>query len=984
MLSGSISRGAREMEMDKDKAGGSNYADGGDSDTDQILSLLPRLLVEDAVRMDTKNKSNNNKNNNLKNININNSSITSSGKSTVLHAQALNQPALASPSLVLPLGFTARDSTSQLSSFHSRTSTFPPPNLHNQKHYQQLQSLLNNSYQQSVQSPHSSVKLSYAALSCPAEPECAPSHNGILDFFGDPLAASSSSLLSSADTQWNVGSRSHHGDAGSYSRINEANFQRTRLNTTDTIHLNVRPPYSTQNISGDANPPIFAPTEERLRRSSAATLNSGHFLDSASYYDEYREDSQRHLSRRPSFGAASSSASSSSATIASSYTHLERAQQHSFEWFEQQDEHNFMSRHHDQQKIQLQHQQKQQQHLSSSNQLEYGQYLNQQLQQQAQLEDMSMPIRPQKNGNEDDLSSFLIEENFYHSVPESNNSGGSRRVETIENMLYHEQYQEQQQHRSLLEPQKYHQNYPQQTIASQYPTKISGTLFTPQLYYPPPTPLPLALTFPTAAPPPRSRAVSLMIAPSFSSDFSNQMNQNRQYQQYHPQNREQSQQQQRQQQQQRYRSVSLQIDSIPINALTAGTSETTHNNKLLMNSMKMAEARFFPTPNNIDCDQQQLLQQRNYKNSSTGRENFQIKQQNQKQRLLPQPLPQSQQQNFFDGKLQDSLAGGTATELRANAQEYLPAGQQMQQLKQQQQQQQQQKLQFQFQQQQLPQQKQEKQQQLKNQQQTDIEQIPAIVESSTTRAEVQQMISERNLNPHYNFFNPKSTNSRFFVIKSFREDHVFKSMKHNVWSSTEIGNKRLHQAYQSTHPSITTTTMTSAGSSTVVTTHAEPPPRHRLPATSQQQQQQQQNSDGHVYLFFSVNGSGHFCGVAEMTSAVDWTSSKNSNNSKNAVFTKDGKWDGMFRVQWLYVKDIPNQNLRHLKVFTNEGKAVTNSRDTQEVGSDLGWEIVKIFAEFELRTCILDDWNWYESRDAVEAEQAAAVAGEGGQNSTDK
>jgi hypothetical protein len=37
---------------------------------------------------------------------------------------------------------------------------------------------------------------------------------------------------------------------------------------------------------------------------------------------------------------------------------------------------------------------------------------------------------------------------------------------------------------------------------------------------------------------------------------------------------------------------------------------------------------------------------------------------------------------------------------------------------------------------------------------------------------------------------------RCFVIKSFTEDDVHKSIKYNVWSSTQSGNRRLDQAYR--------------------------------------------------------------------------------------------------------------------------------------------------------------------------------------------
>lgn len=40
------------------------------------------------------------------------------------------------------------------------------------------------------------------------------------------------------------------------------------------------------------------------------------------------------------------------------------------------------------------------------------------------------------------------------------------------------------------------------------------------------------------------------------------------------------------------------------------------------------------------------------------------------------------------------------------------------------------------------------------------------------------------------------TDAKFFVIKSYSEDDVHKSIKYNVWASTPNGNKKLDTAYQ--------------------------------------------------------------------------------------------------------------------------------------------------------------------------------------------
>jgi hypothetical protein len=40
------------------------------------------------------------------------------------------------------------------------------------------------------------------------------------------------------------------------------------------------------------------------------------------------------------------------------------------------------------------------------------------------------------------------------------------------------------------------------------------------------------------------------------------------------------------------------------------------------------------------------------------------------------------------------------------------------------------------------------------------------------------------------------SDAKFFVIKSYSEDDIHKSMKYNVWTSTPNGNKKLDAAYQ--------------------------------------------------------------------------------------------------------------------------------------------------------------------------------------------
>ncbi|XP_018319503.1 YTH domain-containing family protein 2 isoform X2 [Agrilus planipennis] len=179
---------------------------------------------------------------------------------------------------------------------------------------------------------------------------------------------------------------------------------------------------------------------------------------------------------------------------------------------------------------------------------------------------------------------------------------------------------------------------------------------------------------------------------------------------------------------------------------------------------------------------------------------------------------------------------------------------------------------------------------------------------------LEELRGKNNYNPVD--FDLDVPNARFFVIKSYSEDDIHRSIKYEIWCSTEHGNKRLDQAYR------------------------------------------EREGKGPVYLFFSVNGSGHFCGMAQMMSAVDY-------NANSSVWSQD-KWKGQFKVRWIYVKDVPNVQLRHIRLENNENKPVTNSRDTQEVPHAKGLQVLRIMYSYRHSTSIFDDFIHYEKRQEEE------------------
>ncbi|WFD01287.1 hypothetical protein MYAM1_004049 [Malassezia yamatoensis] len=185
---------------------------------------------------------------------------------------------------------------------------------------------------------------------------------------------------------------------------------------------------------------------------------------------------------------------------------------------------------------------------------------------------------------------------------------------------------------------------------------------------------------------------------------------------------------------------------------------------------------------------------------------------------------------------------------------------------------------------------------------------------SSTESEVDAAVSTRSVSNAHGFassFTPNPylpiwaavppsyfalpTPVRAFVIKSFTKADVETSLRHSVWTSTEKGNHRLNQAWsESSHL-------------------------------------------GPIYLFFSVNGSGQFCGIAQMVSGLDYSQT-------TTIWAEQHRWKGLFRVHWLLVKDVPNAHLRgiHLQL-RGEQKSVTQSRDTQELPTNVCNEMLRVF-----------------------------------------
>lgn len=195
------------------------------------------------------------------------------------------------------------------------------------------------------------------------------------------------------------------------------------------------------------------------------------------------------------------------------------------------------------------------------------------------------------------------------------------------------------------------------------------------------------------------------------------------------------------------------------------------------------------------------------------------------------------------------------------------------------------------------------------------------------------------------------THAKYYIIKSANEVNIHRAIKYNMWCSTYHGNTRLSSGVMET--------------------------------------MKKYGPTGEVYLFFSVNGSGHFCGIARIRGKFTRPHPLGNVWYKDEEFLekecqtlcnllKRGKKEkdlivkfseGAFDIDWVYIKDIPNSEFAHLKVVNNNKKPFSNSKDTTEIQSEVAKEAFKIFHYYSHKTSLIDD---YEHYDKLEFEQNQA------------
>ena len=161
-----------------------------------------------------------------------------------------------------------------------------------------------------------------------------------------------------------------------------------------------------------------------------------------------------------------------------------------------------------------------------------------------------------------------------------------------------------------------------------------------------------------------------------------------------------------------------------------------------------------------------------------------------------------------------------------------------------------------------------------------------------------------------------NTDCKFFIIKSFEEEDIHKSIKYGIWSSSKTGNKTLSEAFNIT-----------------------------------------KERSSFVYLFFSGNQSGRLAGVAKMKSECDF----------NRIFdfwTIDNKWQGLFDVEWIFIKNVPLKEFKDIIIKMKDGvvEPITWARDTQEIPFEQAKTMLNIIEKYEYKNSILENFEYYDMR----------------------
>eukprot|EP00792_Barthelona_sp_PAP020_P002031 TRINITY_DN1327_c0_g1_i1.p1 TRINITY_DN1327_c0_g1~~TRINITY_DN1327_c0_g1_i1.p1 ORF type:complete len:419 (-),score=107.49 TRINITY_DN1327_c0_g1_i1:149-1405(-) len=152
------------------------------------------------------------------------------------------------------------------------------------------------------------------------------------------------------------------------------------------------------------------------------------------------------------------------------------------------------------------------------------------------------------------------------------------------------------------------------------------------------------------------------------------------------------------------------------------------------------------------------------------------------------------------------------------------------------------------------------------------------------------------------------TNCSAYIIRPINENDVGSAFRHKKWSSTEVGNKILDEAFL--------------------------------------------NRQGEIFLIFCVVSSNNICAIAKMTSKVDF-------EVNLEIFSKK-YWKGGFDIEFIHITDISSDNFDNFRIEARDDD-FNHLRDCDKLNDIEFNDFLKIYSRSEKKTTLLDDLSFYES-----------------------
>ena len=163
---------------------------------------------------------------------------------------------------------------------------------------------------------------------------------------------------------------------------------------------------------------------------------------------------------------------------------------------------------------------------------------------------------------------------------------------------------------------------------------------------------------------------------------------------------------------------------------------------------------------------------------------------------------------------------------------------------------------------------------------------------------------------HADFSNLRD--AEFFVVRSTCDDDIHKAIKYGVWTSTHVTNLHLNETLERC-----------------------------------------QKKGVPLFIIFTVVNSNQFCGIAQMTSPVDF----------EKIFDywwEDLKWSGLFSIKWVYIRDVSHSELS--TVAFNKTN-ITLLKDGERVPFEAGKQVLEIFQKKNVASNIFEVFSFMDVRE---------------------